>query len=82
MEAGEPNMPPIEPAHIPSLAIERILTAELGRERFLPARFLYGLVPDALLNAYSFWKNKPPNRIIAQHKFRAQVRVPAEVSRG
>ena len=58
MEAGEPNEPPLEPSTLPSLAIERILTAELGRERFLPARFLYGIVPDALLNAYSFWRNK------------------------
>lgn len=58
MEAGEPNRPPIEPSNIPSLAIERSLTAALGRERYLPARFLHGLVPDALLESYSFWRNK------------------------
>jgi hypothetical protein len=29
-----------------------------GRETFIPPRFLCGLIPDALLEAYSFWQDE------------------------
>jgi hypothetical protein len=29
-----------------------------GREVLIPSRFLYGLVPDALLDAYNFWQDE------------------------
>jgi thiol-disulfide isomerase/thioredoxin len=29
-----------------------------GKERFVPARMMFGLIPDALLDAYDFWEDE------------------------
>jgi hypothetical protein len=39
-----------EPQHVDNLSG--------GRETLIPSRFLYGLIPDALLDAYSFWQDE------------------------
>jgi hypothetical protein len=42
----------------PSLVITRNLEATTaGTQRYTPERFLYGLVPSALLDRYEFWQN-------------------------
>ncbi|CAE7946614.1 unnamed protein product, partial [Symbiodinium sp. KB8] len=47
--------PPVQPA--PSILIYRQVVADLGRQCFVPSRFLRGLVPSALLERYSFWRS-------------------------
>ena len=41
----------------PSLCILRNLNAELGEQMLVPTRFLLGLLPDALLESYTFWQS-------------------------
>eukprot|EP00439_Symbiodinium_sp_Y106_P063482 s1679_g9.t2 len=41
----------------PSILIYRQVVANLGRQLFMPSRFLLGLVPSALLERYSFWRS-------------------------
>uniref|UniRef100_A0A0G4IG68 ubiquitinyl hydrolase 1 n=1 Tax=Chromera velia CCMP2878 TaxID=1169474 RepID=A0A0G4IG68_9ALVE len=42
----------------PSLLISRTLSDEFGTQVFVPPRFLRGLVPACLLEAYEFWQNR------------------------
>ena len=37
---------------------EHPLNLSGGKEVFVPERFLYGLIPHALLDAYHFWKDE------------------------
>ncbi|CAE7697283.1 unnamed protein product [Symbiodinium sp. CCMP2456] len=41
----------------PSILIYRQVVADVGRQCFVPSRFLRGLVPSALLERYSFWRS-------------------------
>ena len=43
-----------EPA--PSVLISRTTVERLGRQLFLPRRYIHGLLPDALLEGYRFWR--------------------------
>jgi len=40
-----------------SLVISRRLTAALGKQTYVPARLVHGLVPSALLASYDLWQN-------------------------
>jgi len=42
----------------PSLVITRLLNGAIGRESFVPARHLRGLIPQALLSEYQFWRSE------------------------
>ena len=65
-DAGGPPLPPSRGnpmAHSPpgpSLRILRNLNAELGEQMLVPTRFLLGLLPDALLESYTFWQSASP----------------------
>ena len=41
----------------PQLIVLRNLNAEIGEQTAIPARFLRGLLPDALLQAYEIWQS-------------------------
>eukprot|EP01061_Rhynchopus_euleeides_P041314 TRINITY_DN7171_c0_g2_i1.p1 TRINITY_DN7171_c0_g2~~TRINITY_DN7171_c0_g2_i1.p1 ORF type:complete len:2989 (+),score=1239.68 TRINITY_DN7171_c0_g2_i1:95-8968(+) len=41
-----------------SLVILRHISKEVGKQTFLPARLLLGLLPDSLLEEYLFWQNE------------------------
>ena len=41
----------------PSLVVSRHLHADLGEQAYIPKRFLFGLLPGALLDQYVFWQN-------------------------
>jgi len=42
----------------PSLVVTRLLHGAVGRESFVPARHLRGLLPAALLEEYQFWRSE------------------------
>lgn len=60
LSAGIP-MTSLEPA--PSLLITRALNSKLGTQLFIPQRFLAGILPTALVEAYSFWQSSDDNII-------------------
>ena len=51
---ADATLKPIHPA--PSLSIARRMIDGNDIETYVPERFLYGLVPDALLSEYSFFQ--------------------------
>ena len=42
----------------PSLVVTRLLNGFIGRESFVPARHLRGLLPQVLLEEYQFWRSE------------------------
>ncbi|KAH9262352.1 hypothetical protein BASA82_000599, partial [Batrachochytrium salamandrivorans] len=40
-----------------SIVISRNLSSQVGVQVFIPDRFLYGLIPEALVEEYCFWQN-------------------------
>ena len=43
--------------NIPSLVITRNLSTEIGKQTFIPSRFLDGLLPECLRTQYDFWQS-------------------------
>lgn len=43
----------------PSLVVSRNVCSDMGRQRYIPRRMLYGTIPDCLLEDYSFWQSEP-----------------------
>ena len=41
-----------------SLMISRNLSKKVGNQVFIPKRYLYGILPTALVDHYSFWQNE------------------------
>ena len=63
-----------------SLVITRNLTVSAGIETYLPARFLLGILPDALLAEYSWWQREDENVIGYQHEaFKKLAKVPSHI---
>ena len=58
-QAGDALTPAVASA---SLLITRSITKDEALQTFVPARFLRGLLPEALLETYTFWQARPaPN---------------------
>ena len=45
----------------PSLLVTRALHSKLGTQVFIPQRFLAGILPGALVEAYTFWQSADDN---------------------
>ncbi|CAL1170137.1 unnamed protein product [Cladocopium goreaui] len=53
-----------------SVRIFRYLSSAQGREEFVPAEMLRGLLPDALLERYKFWRHKGESEaLLAEERF-------------
>jgi hypothetical protein len=52
-KGGVPPLPPIKS----SIIITRNLSTDIGRQCFIPSRFLNGLLPECLRAQYDFWQS-------------------------
>ena len=55
----------------PSLVITRHLNGSIGRESFVPVRHLRGLLPQALLEEYQFWRSESTGDLFGSPNERA-----------
>ena len=53
---GDFNMIDYDCVSKENLVIHRSLSDRLGEQRFVPTEFLVGLLPEALLDKYTFWQ--------------------------
>jgi len=56
LSAGRVPTGPLAPAR--SLVLSRNLSADAGVQQFVPAKFIRGLLPEALLERYDFWQSE------------------------
>jgi hypothetical protein len=61
LSAGVP-MTTVSPA--PSLLVTRALSKSIGKQMYIPKRFLAGIIPTALVETYIFWQNEDDQHLI------------------
>ena len=63
-----------------SLVITRNIKKAIGKQTYIPARLLFGVVPDALLQEYEMWQSEDDNLIGHQREaFRSRAAKPSRL---
>ncbi|CAK0855002.1 unnamed protein product [Prorocentrum cordatum] len=67
-------------APAPSVLIYRRTLDAIGRQMYVPSKLLQGLMPDALLERYTFWRSETSGNVLIGDESNKKVEVPTRLT--